>query len=185
MRSARGGVAALGSVLLSGARRRSARSVLGGMQWRSAAHSARGDVAALGSIWLSSARLRSVAYSGARRHSAVLGGARCPQQHGGARQHSCPGQCWFRCAVRRSDTGARRRAVALGGTPYLVVRTSPVARHAAPSPQTLQCRSWASPGCRSSFPSRMVGSAPMHGSWVRSLRGPRVRSHARSSGPFP
>ena len=166
-------------------RRSAALGALGGMQWRSAAHSARGDVAALGSIWLSSARLRSVAYSGARRHSAVLGGARCPQQHGGARQHSCPGQCWFWCAVRRSDTGARRRAVALGGTPYLVVRTSPVARHAAASPQALQCRSWASPGCRSSYPSRIVGSAPMHGSWVRSLRGPRVRSHARSSGPFP
>jgi hypothetical protein len=182
-------------------RRSAALGALGGMQWRSAAHSARGDVAALGSIWLSSDRLRSVAYSGARRHSAVLGGAQCPQQHGGARRHSCPGQCWFRCAVRRSDTGARRRAVALGGAPYLVVRTSPVARHAAASPQALQCRSWASPGCRSSFPSRIVGSAPMHGSWVRSLRGPRVRSlrgprvrslrgprvrsHARSSGPFP
>ena len=150
-------------------RRSAALGALGGMQWRSAAHSARGDVAALGSIWLSSARLRSVAYSSSRRHSAVLGGARCPQQHGGARQHSCPGQCWFRCAVRRSDTGARRRAVALGGTPYL--RGEDVA---GGSPR----------GCfaaGSSVPVSGVARSPV----LISFADFRVRSHARFLGPLP
>jgi hypothetical protein len=178
-------------VLLSGARRRSARSVVfSGARRRTAPAATWRRSVACGSAALGCARWHSAALGGPRRPQ-QHGGARRPQQHGGARQHSCPGQ--FRCAVKRADTGARWRAVALGGTPYLEVRTSPVARHAAASPQALQCRSRASPGRRSLFPSLIFGSAPMHGSWVRSLRGPRVRSlrgprvrsHARSSGPFP
>ena len=115
--------------------------------------------------------------------SAALGGARCPRQHGGARQRSCPGQALRhrRSAARRCT---RRNSVSRGED---VAGGSPRGRFAALVPVSGVARS----PVLISFAD--FGSAPMHGSWVRSLRGPRVRSlrgprvrsHARSSGPFP
>ena len=161
--------------------------------------------AAPAAAWRHSEACCSAALGGARWYSVALGGAQRPRRRGCARQHvaqqrsAALGGTQRRSAalgargstavlgsvvaqVRRSDTGARRRAVALGGTPYRVVRTSPVARHAAGSPHW--CRSRASPGRRSLFPSRILGplpctvlgsapcavlgSAPMHGPRVRS-----------------
>ena len=116
--------------------------------------------AAPAAAWRHSEACCSAALGGARRarwYSVALGGAQRPRRRGCARQHvaqqrsAALGGTQRRSAalgargstavlgsvvaqVRRSDTGARRRAVALGGTPYRVVRTSPVARHAAASP---------------------------------------------------
>ena len=234
---------ACGSAALGGARRRSV--TLSGAQRPRRRGGARQHVA----------QQRSAALGGARLPSAALGGAQRPRQHGGARQHVAA-----RIVALGNDrfgTCSGARTPTLGGVPLhsaevrSTVRTSPVARHAAASPQALGCWSRASPSRRTTlFPSRssgplpctVLGSVPLtqrganlrhpprgailrhplvlsaasrsggaqrganlrhppRGAILRHplvglgrrrvagrpyfLRGPRVRSHARSSGPFP
>ena len=205
---------ACGSAALGGARRRSV--TLSGAQRPRRRGGARQHVA----------QQRSAALGGARLPSAALGGAQRPRQHGGARQHVAARIV----ALGKNDrfgTCSGARTPTLGGVPLhsaevrSTVRTSPVARHAAASPQALGCWSRASPSRRTTlFPSRssgplpctVLGSVPLtqrganlrhppRGAILRHplvglgrrrvagrpyfLRGPRVRSHARSSGPFP
>jgi hypothetical protein len=114
----------LRSVVLGGAQRprrrggarqhapRQRSAVLGGEQRRSAALSARGGAAMLDSTWLSSDLRRSVAFSGARRLPAPAAARRCSAARGIVALGDAGFGTWW-----RSEAGARRRTVALGGTP--------------------------------------------------------------------
>jgi hypothetical protein len=102
--------AACAAATLGGARWHTA--VLGGIQRCSAALSARGGAAVLGSTWISSDLRRSVAFSGARRRPAPAAARRCSAARGKVALGNAGFGTWW-----RSEAGARRRAVALGGTP--------------------------------------------------------------------
>ena len=119
------------------------------------------------------AQQRSAALGGARLPSAALGGAQRPRQHGGARQHVAA-----RIVALGNDrfgTCSGARTPALGGVPL----------HSAEVRRRLGRRRWlATRPLRRRLLGAGLGRRQVAGR-PYFLRGPRVRSHARSSGPFP
>ena len=152
---------ACGSAALGGARRRSV--TLSGAQRPRRRGGARQHVA----------QQRSAALGGARLPSAALGGAQRPRQHGGARQHVAA-----RIVALGNDrfgTCSGARTPALGGVPL----------HSAEVRRRLGRRRWlATRPLRRRLLGAGLGRRQVAGR-PYFLRGPRVRSHARSSGPFP